>query len=159
MTTLYKRPKVFIILLAIGVSFGMLLPGCSDDDNIGTIDDILPNVSLSAPSLDFGTVTVETSSIKAITINNLTNGNVTIERVTSTNAVFLVGGYNTGGELVELELPFTIERNGARAIFVGFYPDEAQEYIGKLVVESSIAGSELETDLVDLKGVGLPDPN
>ncbi len=159
MTTLYKRPKVFIILLVIGVSFGMFLPGCSDDDNIDTIDDIFPNVSLSASSMDFGTVLVEASSVKAITISNLTNGNVTIERVTSTNAAFLVGGYYTNGELITLELPFTIEGNGARAIYVGFYPDEAQEYIGQLVVESSIAGSELETDLVDLKGVGLPDPN
>jgi len=154
MIRLSKRLNVFSILLVIGVSFSVFLSGCSGDDDIA---DILPDISLSVSSLDFGQVDVGSFFIETVSIRNLTNENVSVERVTSTNDAFRVGGYYTEGQLVDLEVPFTIEGDGSRTLYIGFYPDEAKEYIGKLVVESRAENSELETDLVDLQGLGSSD--
>ncbi|MBD3308071.1 hypothetical protein GF339_16620 [candidate division KSB3 bacterium] len=142
-------------LILLFVSAGLLVGGCSDDDS--TTDDFLPNVTMSINALDFGEIPLDTFLIETVTIRNLLNENVTIERVTSTNEVFRVGGYFAGGNLFELEVPFTIEPNGARTLYIGFYPDAEGNFVGKVVIESTSETSGDETDLVDLQGVGLPD--
>jgi len=139
-----------ILLLSL-MSFGVLLSGCSDS----TTEDFLPNVSLSVTALNFRAIIGE-SDLQTVTIKNLSRENVTIERVTSTNEVFQIGGYFLDGQLVPLDTPFTIEGNGARAVWIGFYPMETEEYKGKTVVESIDINSNRETDLVDLSGFGLP---
>lgn len=145
-----KDIKKFTIILLF--CLGLLLSGCSDDDT----DDILPNVVLSVNELNFEEVDLDAFRIETVTVRNLTNGNVIIERVTSTNDVFQVGGYFASNQLIELETPFTIEANGARTLYIGFYPDAVQAFVGKVVIESVTENSTREeTDLVDLQGVGI----
>jgi hypothetical protein len=81
---------------------------------------------------------------------------MSIERVTSTNEVFQVGGYFIDGVLVPLETPFTIEGTGSRTVWIEFSPTEVTTYQGQLVVESVDNSFNPETDLVDLTGVGFP---
>ncbi|PIE35145.1 hypothetical protein CSA56_05350 [candidate division KSB3 bacterium] len=150
-----KRIKMVVTVGLAGVILGAILFGCSGS----TTEDFLPNVTLSINALIFE-VPVDSFQIQTVTIKNLSTKNVTIERITSTNDdVFRVGGYFTNNELVELETPFAIEGNGARAIYIGFYPEEESEYQGKIVVESIDINSNSETDLLDLTGTGLPDPD
>jgi hypothetical protein len=144
------RTFSYIVLLIVAVSVGSLLSGCSDEET-----DILPNISLSITSLNFGAVTIGEFVIQTATINNLQNGDMVIERVTSTNTGFRVGGYYANGELVALALPFTIEEDAARTLYIGFYPTEAREYTGKLVIESVDDNDRAQTDLVNLTGLGL----
>lgn len=149
--TLYNRRGIFILLLIASVSLGIFFLGCSDSSN-----DILPNLFLSVSSLDFGRVDIEVlNAVQTMTIRNLKSGNVTVERVTSTNPVFAVGGYYTDGQLINLEIPFTIESEGLRILYVGFYPRDLTEYDGKLVIESRDADSRLQTDLIALEGIGV----
>ena len=155
MKKVYDRVNVLIVLFILGISFGMLLSGCSDDDS-GGIGDLFPNVVLSIDSLNFEQVEVRNSAFQTVTVKNLTTDNITVERVTTTNEAFPVGGFLTGGQLIPLELPFTIEPNGARTLYIGFYPTEVQEYLGKVVVESMNAVTSIrETDLVEVKGEGV----
>ena len=152
MNTRKNRIKTMIVLFVTGICLGALLTGCSDDDT----DSLLPNVVPSVSFLDFGEVTVGQFFVATVTISNLTSDNVTIERVTSTNEVFRVGGYFGSNQLIALETPFGIEANASRTLYIGFYPQQAQEYEGKLVIESTTDdSSEQETDLVDLLGVGV----
>lgn len=152
MNTRNNRIKTIAVLLVTGICLGVLLAGCSDEDT----EDILPNVVPSVTSLDFGEVAVGQSFVATVTINNLTGDNVIVERVTSTNAVFRVGGYFGNNQLVALETPFGIEANASRTLYIGFYPEQAQEYRGKVVIESAAEdASDEETDLVDLLGVGV----
>lgn len=147
-----NRINMITVLFVTGICLGVLLAGCSDDD----ADSILPNVVPSVTSLNFEEVNVGQFFVATVTINNLTGGNVVIERVTSTNDVFRVGGYLSNNQLVALETPFGIEANASRTLYIGFYPQQAQEYEGKLVIESTTEdSSEQETDLVDLLGVGV----
>lgn len=152
MKKLSYKPKLLFLLLIAGISFTAILFGCSSS----TTEDFLPNVSLSVPALNF-TATVGLSELQTVTISNLSNQNTSIERVTSTNEVFQVGGYSIDGILVPLETPFTIEGSGSRTVWIEFFPTEVATYQGKLVVESVDINRNRETDLVDLSGVGLPD--
>ena len=128
-----------------------MLAGCSDSDD--PISEFLSDISVSVSALNF-TAAVNTSQFQTVTIKNLASENVTVERVTSTNDAFTVGGYVTDQNLIPLELPVTIEPSGARVIYVGFYPTQADTYLGKLVVESTDTQGEIETDLINLTGVG-----
>jgi hypothetical protein len=142
--------SVTMILLSAMV----LLASCSSSDP----DDFFPDVSVSVTALNFRTI-VDKYELQTVTVKNLNSSeNVVIERVTSTNEVFQIGGYFTDKELVPLETPITIEGNGARTIYVGFYPEEVTSYEGKLVIESLDASDNPETDLVTLNGVSLSDP-
>lgn len=137
--------------IALFISVISMLVGCSDSDD--PISEFLSDISVSVSSLNF-TAAVNTSQFQTVTIKNLASENVTVERVTSTNTAFTVGGYVTDQNLIPLELPVTIEPSGARVIYIGFYPTKAETYVGKLVVESTDTQGELETDLIDLTGVG-----
>lgn len=137
--------------VALFISVISMLVGCSDSDD--PISEFLSDISVSVSSLNF-TAAVNTSQFQTVTIKNLASENVTVERVTSTNTAFTVGGYVTDQNLIPLELPVTIEPSGARVIYIGFYPTKAETYVGKLVVESTDTQGELETDLIDLTGVG-----
>lgn len=147
-----NRINMITVLFVTGICLGVLLAGCSDDDT----DSILPNVVPSVISLNFEQIPVGQSPVATVTVNNLTSDNVIIERVTSTNDVFRVGGYLSNNQLVALETPFGIEANASRTLYIGFYPEQAQEYRGKLVIESVVENTtQRETDLVDLLGVGV----
>ncbi len=146
--------RMIVLLVIVGITFGAMFSGCSGSPT----EDFLPNVTLSINVLNFR-ANVDSFQIQAVTIKNLSTGDVTIERVTSTNEVFRIGGYFTNNELVDLEMPFTIEGNGARAVYIGFYPNEEVEYKGEIVVESIDSNSNRETDLVDMTGIGFPDPD
>ena len=137
--------------VALFISVISMLAGCSDSDD--PISEFLSDISVSVSSLNF-TAAVNTSQFQTVTIKNLASENVTVERVTSTNDAFTVGGYVTDQNLIPLELPVTIEPSGARVIYIGFYPTQADTYLGKLVVESTDTQGEIETDLIDLTGVG-----
>ena len=137
--------------VALFISVISMLAGCSDSDD--PISEFLSDISVSVSSLNF-TAAVNTSQFQTVTIKNLASENVTVERVTSTNDAFTVGGYVTDQNLIPLELPVTIEPSGARVIYIGFYPTQADTYLGKLVVESTDTQGELETDLINLTGVG-----
>ena len=152
----YSQLKTAIMILVAGLCLGIFLPGCSDDDDIS---DYIPNVTLSITEMNFGEVTVDNFSVQTVTIKNLTNDNVTVERVTSTNGeIFRIGGYFSDNELIALETPITIESNGARVIYVGFYPEETTDYSGLIVVESATEGdSKIEEDTVKVKGTGIED--
>jgi len=155
MITFYKRFRIYFFFLIFGVSFGVFLSGCVNDED--TIE-ILPNVILSVTTLDFQ-ANVGGFFIRTVTVSNPNNEDIIVERVTSTSEGFRVGGYFVNGELIDLTIPFTIERNGAVPLYVGFYPTEQKEYSGTLVIESRDANSGYETDLVDLRGIGLPELN
>ena len=143
--------KLTMVLLVVGIGLGFVVVGCSDEDT----DDILPNVVLSIDALDFEQVEVGAFRVETVTVKNLTSGNVIVERVTLNQSGLSDRRLFGSNRLVELETPFTIESNGARTIYVGFYPDEANEYLGKVVIESlTESTSKQETDLVDLQGVG-----
>lgn len=154
MHTFYKRYWMYLLFLMLVIGFEIVLSGCvADEDGF----DILPNITLSVTSLEFSPITVESWEIRPVTINNPNNEEVIVERVTSTNQGFRVGGYYAGGRLIDLVVPFTIEGNGANILYVGFYPTEEKEYTGTLVIESRDANAEYERDFVDLRGIGLPD--
>ena len=130
-----------------------LLTSCSSSDT----EDFFPDVSVSVSTLNFE-ATVDQYQLQTVTVRNLnTSENVVLERVTSTNEAFQIGGYFSNDELVPLETPITIEGNGARTIYIAFYPEEATTYEGKLVVESLDSSDNPETDLVELRGAGLPE--
>ena len=152
MLMFYKRCCLYSLFLILVVGFTVSLSGCTNEEN-GF--DILPNITLSVTSLEFRPTMVESWDIRTITVNNPSNKDVIVERVTSTSGVFRVGGYYAGGQLVDLVVPFTIERNGASILYVGFYPEEVKEYTGTLVIESRDADSEYETDIVNLRGTGV----
>lgn len=138
-------------LLLLGLCVGLVFAGCSDEDT----ENILPNVALSINSLDFGQVDLDAFGLETVTVKNLTNENVIIERVTSTNDAFQIGGYFASNRLIVLETPFTIEANGARTLYIMFQPDAVGEYEGKVVIESrNENSSKKQTDLVELQGVG-----
>lgn len=137
--------------VALLISVISMLAGCSDSDD--PISEFLSDISVSVSALNF-TAALNTSQFQTVTIKNLASENVTVERVTSTNDAFTVGGYVTDQNLIPLELPVTIEPSGARVIYVGFYPTQAETYLGKLVVESTDTQGEIETDLINLTGVG-----
>lgn len=145
------RPKFLLLLWIAGISFTVILSGCSSS----TTEDFLPNVTISVPALNFD-ATVGSSQLQTVTINNLSNQNMSIERVTSTNEVFQIGGFFSEGALIPLDTPFTIEGNGSRTVWIEFSPTEVTTYQGKLVVESVDSNFNRETDLVDLSGIGLP---
>jgi filamentous hemagglutinin family protein len=150
MLMFYKRCCLYSLFLIV-VGFTISLSGCTNEENSF---DILPNITLSVTSLDFGQVNVGRFLIRTVTINNPSNEDVIIERVTSTNESFLVGGYFVNNRLIDLVVPFVIEGNGAIPLYVGFYPEEEKEYTGTLVIESRDADSEYETDIVNLRGIG-----
>ena len=133
-----------------------ILAGCSDSDD--PISSFFSDISVSVNALNF-TAAVNSSQFQTVTIKNLASENVTVDRVTSTNDAFKVGGYVTDQSLVPLELPVTIEPSGARVIYIGFYPTEAKTYVGKLVVEGSDTQGSPETDIVELTGVGYSTSN
>jgi hypothetical protein len=134
---------------------GILLTGCKEE----TIT-ILPNLILSVTTLDFGSVTISTASlIQTVTLNNPNERSVTVERVTTTNGAFQIGGYySETGELTPLIVPFTIPNTAASTLYIRFYPTETTDYTGKLVIESVDANARTETSLVDLEGIGIPVP-
>jgi len=138
--------KIVVFIGCIG-----LLTGCSDSDD--PISEFFSDITVSVSALNF-TATVNASQFQTITIKNLASENVTVERVTSTNEAFKVGGYVTDQNLIPLELPVTIEPAGARVVYIGFYPIEAKTYTGKLVIESTDTQGEPETDIVELTGIG-----
>ncbi len=147
-----NRIKTIALLCVLGMSLGLLLTGCSDEDR----KDILPNVVLSLTSLDFGEVNVGQFFVATVTVNNVTGGSVIIERVTSTNNAFQIGGYYSNNQLIALETPFSIEANAARTLYIGFFPQTTQEHKGKIVIESiTESSSRQETDLLDVLGVGV----
>ncbi|GAK59701.1 hypothetical protein U27_06686 [Candidatus Vecturithrix granuli] len=147
-----NRINMITVLLITGLCMGILLAGCSDEDT----DSILPNVVLSLTSLNFGEVNVGQFFVATVTVRNLTSGNVIVERVTSTNDVFQVGGYFSNNQLIALEMPFSIETNASRTLYIGFYPQAEQQYEGKVVIESITEDtSRQETDLLDVLGVGV----
>lgn len=151
MLMFYKRCCLYSLFLIV-VGFTVSLSGCTNEEN-GF--DILPNITLSRSELDFGEWKVGTEQIRPVTLNNPNNKDVVVERVTSTNEGFLVGGYFANGRLIELVVPFIIEGNGASTLYVGFYPREEKEYTGTLVIESRDADSGYETDIVNLRGIGV----
>ncbi len=116
-----------IVLLVARMSLGLLLTGCSDEDR----KDILPNVVLSLTSLDFGEVNVGQFFVATVTVNNVMGGSVIIERVTSTNNAFQIGGYYSNNQLIALETPFSIEANAARTLYIGFFPQTTRKNIGE----------------------------
>ncbi|MCP4403103.1 MAG: hypothetical protein GY801_38075 [bacterium] len=143
--------KTLLSLMMILLSAGVFLSSCSSSDT----EDFFPDVSVSVSALNFQVI-VDEHELQTVTVKNLNSSdNVVIERVTSTNEFFLIGGYFADEELVPLDTPITIEGNGARTIYVAFYPTEAIIYDGKLVVESLDSADNPETDLVELNGVGL----
>ncbi len=142
---------MFVLLLFVSLSLGLFFSGCSDGDST----DIIPNLLLSDSSMDFGQVDIEVGAVQRLTIRNLKSADVTIVRLTLTNSVFAVSGYSTGGQAGDLQIPFTIGADEAEFIYVGFYPDAYTEFDGQLVIESQVASSDVQTDLVDLKGTGV----
>lgn len=151
-----KRCGVFVLVLVLGVLSGGLILGCSDEDG----SDILPDLVLSTNSLEFGEINIDTSSVQTLALRNLSNETITVERVTVTDDIFVVGGYYyyTTGQLVELEVPFTIQETEPRTLYVRFTPTEAKEYTGTLIIESRDADLNIEKDLVDLSGTGVTPP-
>ncbi len=145
-----RRGRSLFWGFALLISCVGLLAGCSDSDSVS---DFLSDISLSVNALNF-TATVNGNQFQTVTIKNLASENITVDRVTSTNVAFKVGGYVIDQKLVALELPVTIEPNGARVIYIGFYPTEATTSTGKLVVESTDTQGDPETDLIELTGVG-----
>jgi hypothetical protein len=145
-----KQFRIYVVLFILGVSSGMFLTGCSKDEI-----NIVPNVLLSVTTLDFGQVTVGQFFIQTVTIRNLNNTDVTVERITSTDAAFQVGGYFANGNLINLVVPFTIGANASSMLYVGFYPIEGKTYRATIVIESVDTNSRFETDLIDLQGIGL----
>ncbi|PID56378.1 hypothetical protein CSB45_11890 [candidate division KSB3 bacterium] len=143
-----------LVRLTVLVSAAVaILTGCSSSDT----KDLLPDVSVSVTALNFQ-VTVDEYQLQTVTVKNLNSReNVVLERITSTNEVFRVGGYFTDGALVPLETPITVEGNGARTIYIAFYPVEVGRHEGKLVVESRDSDDNPETDLVTLTGFGQPE--
>ena len=138
-----------------------VLAGCSgsdDNDAIDSIVDFFSDISLSVSALNF-TANVNAYQVQTFTITNLGTANMTIDRITSTNAAFQIGGYFTDEKLIALETPIIIEGKGARAVYIGFYPTEAKTYTGKVVVESTNANDAAETDLISLSGVGVAQTN
>ncbi|GAK54278.1 hypothetical protein U14_05557 [Candidatus Moduliflexus flocculans] len=150
-----KRRNLLWGAVALIASLSMLA-GCSDSDN--PISALLSDISVSVNALNF-TAAVNASQFQTVTIKNLATENVTVERVTSTNDAFKVGGYVTDQTLIPLELPVTIEPSGARVVYIGFYPTEAKTYVGKLVVEGTDTQGSPETDIVELTGVGRSTSN
>ena len=108
MLMFYKRCCLYSLFLILVVGFIVSSSGCTNEEN-GF--DILPNITLSVTSLDFGQVNVGRFLIRTVTINNPSNEDVIVERVTSTNEGFLVGGYFVNNELIALVVPFVIEGN------------------------------------------------
>ena len=135
-----------------------VLAGCSGSDSNDLISDFFSDISLSVNTLNF-TANVNAYQVQTFTITNLGTTNMTIDRITSTNAAFRIGGYFTDEKLIELETPIVIEGKGARAVYIGFYPTEAKTYTGKVVVESTNANDAAETDLISLSGVGVAQTN
>ena len=156
MTLDVKRCGVLWLVLVLSVFSGALFLGCSDEDN----EDILPDLILSTNSLEFGEIVVDTSSVLVLTVRNLSNDAITVDRVTITDTAFEIGGYYyyTTGQLVELEVPFTIAETEAKPLYVRFTPIEAKAYTGTLVIESKDADLNIEKDLVDLSGTGVTPP-
>ena len=131
-----------------------LFTGCSGSDT----EDFFPDVSVSVVALNFE-ATVDQYQLQTVTVKNLNaNENVVIERVTATNESFQVGGYFADDQLVPLDTPITIEGNGARTVYVAFYPTDVTSYNGKLVIESLDSADNPETDLVELTGLGVAEP-
>lgn len=148
------RCRWLIVLLGFSLMVG--LTGCSDEDE-DTVETILPELVASVSELHFGAVHVDEFLIQSVTVRNIGSDDATMVRVTSTDEAFHIGGYHSGGELIPLVLPVVVPAYDVAKIYVGFYPEEDKLYTATLLIESLDSDGNIGKELVDLKGLGLPD--
>ena len=102
-----------------------------------------PQLSVSAASLDFGSVVVNSASAQAITLTSTGASPVTINAATIAGSGFLVAGAS---------LPLTLDPNQTTTLWVLFTPTTAGSATGQLTISSNSSSGSIAT--VALSGMG-----
>ena len=102
-----------------------------------------PQLTISAASLTFGDVTVNTASTQPVTLTSTGTAPVTINSATLSGAGFTVSGAT---------LPATLNPNQAMTLNVQFDPTAAGAATGQLTIQSN--SSTNSTAVVNLSGTG-----
>jgi hypothetical protein len=103
----------------------------------------VPALSLSAASLPFGNVTVNTTSTQSVTLTSTGTGSVTVSAATLTGAGFTLSG---------VTLPVTLASGQTATLEVQFEPTTAGTATGQLTISSN--SSTNGTATIALSGTG-----
>jgi hypothetical protein len=107
-----------------------------------------PQLTVSAASLTFGNVTVDTASTQPVTLTSTGTAPVTISSAALTGTGFTMSGAT---------LPVTLNPNQSVTLNVKFDPTATGEETGQLTIQSN--SSTNSTADVSLSGTGTPMPN
>ena len=107
-----------------------------------------PQLTVSAASLTFGNVTVDTASTQPVTLTSTGTAPVTISSAALTGTGFTMSGAT---------LPVTLNPNQSVTLNVKFDPTATGEETGQLTIQSN--SSTNSTADVNLSGTGTPVPN